>query len=62
MIYLKRDFTTEDLRNIAAGDHPLSDESYHPRPKWQNVLALVLAVVVFLAFLGTCYWMIFGRF
>lgn len=37
-------------------------EHYTPRPKSQIVLAWVLAAVVLFAFLGTCYWLIFGRF
>ena len=37
-------------------------QDYTPRPKSQIVLAWVLAVVVVLAFLGTCYWLMYGRF
>ena len=37
-------------------------QDYTPRPKSQIVLAWVLAVVVALAFLGTCYWLMFGKF
>lgn len=37
-------------------------QDYTPRPKSQIVLAWVLAVVVVLAFLGTCYWLMYGGF
>ena len=37
-------------------------QDYTPRPKSQVVLAWVLVVVVVLAFLGTCYWLMYGGF
>ena len=59
---MKKHLSTEDLESIAARAQTPPDEGYKPRPKWQTVFALILAIIVVFAFLGTCYWMMFGRF
>ena len=33
-----------------------------PRPKFHRVMAGIVAGVVLFAFLGTCYWLMFGKF
>ena len=54
--------STEELEYKSAPAQPEEKSPYTPRPKSQIVLAWVLAVVVAMAFLGTCYWLMFGKF
>lgn len=35
---------------------------YTPRPRSHIVMAWILVGVVVFAFLGTCYWLAFGKF
>ena len=51
--------SSEELEHISAQQQAPEQEGYTPRPKWQLVLAWILAVIVVFAFLGTCYWMMF---
>lgn len=59
---MKKQLTTEEIESIANACQTPQTKGYTPRPKWHCVFAMVLAVIVVLAFLGTCYWMMFGRF
>ena len=54
--------STERLDYTSAQRQQKEETHYTPRPKFHIVLAWVLAAVVLFAFLGTCYWMIFGKF
>ena len=51
----------EMLEKLSQEEQP-QKQDYTPRPKSQVVLAWVLVVVVVLAFLGTCYWLMYGGF
>lgn len=51
--------TTEQLAHESADEAENERKSYTPRPKSQIILAWILAIVVIIAFLGTCYWMMF---
>lgn len=51
----------EMLEKLSQETQP-QKQDYTPRPKSQVVLAWALAVVVVLAFLGTCYWLMYGGF
>lgn len=55
------EYDSERLEAIADEHAEKPKQHYTPRPKWQLVFAWVLAAVVFLAFLGTCYWLIFYK-
>ena len=54
--------TPEELERASAQARPPEKEEYVPRPKWQLVLAWILAAAVLAAFLGICYWLAFGKF
>ena len=60
---MKDDYSSERLE-YQSGQRNEKEQrgEYTPRPKSQIVLAWVLAVVVVLAFLGTCYWLMYGGF
>lgn len=54
--------TTEMLESESHEQQsPLHSEGYTPRPKYQIVLAWILAIIVIFAFLGTCYWLAFFK-
>ncbi len=53
--------TREELEQMSAKEQAV-EERYTPRPKSQIILAWVLTAVVVFAFLGTCYWLAFGKF
>ena len=59
---MERRFSTEELEHISAGELPEEGKGYTPRPKFHIILAWVLVFVVIFAFLGTCYWLAFGKF
>ena len=60
---MNNDHSTEQLEYQSGQRNEKERQGeYTPRPKHQIVLAWVLAAVVLFAFLGTCYWLIFGRF
>ena len=54
--------SSEELEHISAHQQENEKQEYTPRPKWQLVLAWLCAGAVLAAFLGTCYWLAFGRF
>lgn len=56
--------STEALehRSYAAQHGQDTQQKYTPRPKSQIVLAWILVAVVLFAFLGTCYWLMFGKY
>ncbi len=58
---MERQFSTEELEHISAGEQTEEREHYTPRPKYQIVLAWILAIIVIIAFLGTCYWLAFFK-
>ena len=51
--------TSEMLQSKSREQQPLQSEGYTPRPKYQIILAWILAIIVIFAFLGTCYWLAF---
>lgn len=53
---------SEDLERISAEQPENEPEKYVKRPLHQVVLAWFLIAVVLFGFLGTCYWLAFGRF
>ena len=57
---MKEIHTSEELEYRARGEEPEEKAVYTPRPKWQLAVAWTMAVIVLLAFLGTCYWLMFG--
>ena len=60
---MREEHSTERL-DYTSGQKQQQEEKprYTPRPKSHILMAWVLVVVVVFAFLGTCYWLMFGKF
>ena len=58
---MERKFNTEELEHFSANEQLQDEHHYTPRPKYQVVLAWILAIIVIIAFLGTCYWLAFFK-
>lgn len=56
------DHSPEELEQFSASQHPKEPEKYTRRPVLHVILAWVLIAIVLFGFLGTCYWLAFGRF
>ena len=58
--------TPEDLEYFSNEQQSLREkqetERYYKRPVSHQIMAWILIVIVVAAFLGTCYWLAFGRF
>ena len=54
--------STEQLAHESHAAQQEEQSHYTTRPKSQIVLEWILAAVVLFAFLGTCYWLMFGKF
>ena len=50
------------MRNEHSTERQEEKPHYTPRPKSHIVMAWILVGVVLFAFLGTCYWLMFGKF
>lgn len=59
---MERHFNTDELEHFSANELTQESGHYTPRPKFHIVLAWILVFVVIFAFLGTCYWLAFGKF
>ena len=57
---MKEIHTSEELEYQAGKMESEEKTPYTPRPRWQLIIAWSMAVIVLLAFLGTCYWLMFG--
>ena len=58
---MRNEHSTERLDYTSAQQQE-EKPHYTPRPKSHIVMAWILVGVVLFAFLGTCYWQIFGKF
>ena len=58
---MREEHSTERLE-YTSGQQQQEEQHYTPRPKFHIVMAWVLVAVVIFAFLGTCYWLMFGKF
>lgn len=52
----------EELEHISLNQDEKEPEKYTKRPLGHVILAWFLIVLVLFGFLGTCYWLAFGRF
>lgn len=58
---MREEHSTERLE-YTSGQQQQEETHYTPRPKSHIVMAWALTAVVIFAFLGTCYWLMFGKF
>jgi hypothetical protein len=56
------DHNTDELEHISANHTENETEKYEKRPLHHVILAWVMITIVLFGFLGTCYWLAFGRF
>ena len=56
------DHNTDELEHISANHTENEMEKYEKRPLHHVILAWVMIAIVLFGFLGTCYWLAFGRF
>lgn len=60
---MREEHSTERLEHLSGQKIQQQEPSrYTPRPKSHIIMAWVLVAVVIFAFLGTCYWLMFGKF
>jgi len=53
---------TEDLEHFSADQTEPKTEKYTKRPLGHVIMAWLMIAIVLFGFLGTCYWLAFGRF
>ena len=54
--------TPEELEHFSANQEDREPEKYTKRPVGHVIMAWLLIAIVLFGFLGTCYWLAFGRF
>ena len=52
----------EELEHFSTTQSDKQNEKYSKRPLGQIIMAWLLIALVLFGFLGTCYWLAFGRF
>ena len=56
------DRTPEELEHFGANQEEKETKKYTKRPLSHVIMAWLLIAIVLFGFLGTCYWLAFGRF
>lgn len=53
---------SEDLEHFSADQTEPKTDKYTKRPLGHVIMAWLMIAIVLFGFLGTCYWLAFGRF
>ena len=56
------DHNADELERISSNHAENETEKYVKRPIGHIIMAWLLIAIVLFGFLGTCYWLAFGRF
>ena len=54
--------TPEELEHFSTNHEETETKKYTKRPVGHVIMAWLLIGIVLFGFLGTCYWLAFGRF